>query len=121
MEKLSEQMIQDMRLRGLSPLTEEAYLRYCARFVRFHQGRSPAEMGIIQVNGYLGHLEQQGVGPSVRRSTAAALCFLYRVTLDRPEVAARIPRVRVPLRQPDIRTCQVDRTPGRALAEIASV
>ena len=102
MGKISDRMIQDLRMRGLSPLTEKSYLLACSRFVVHHHGRSPAEMGLEEVRAYLAALAQRGASPSVRNGAASGIAFLYRVTLDRPEVAARIPRVRVPKKLPDI-------------------
>ena len=101
MGMIREKMIRDLKLRGLAESTQQIYVRESARFVE-HYHRSPTEMGADEVLAYLGHLEQSGLGPSRRKLAGAGLRFLYGVTLDRPEVARRIPWPRVPTTQPDI-------------------
>ena len=73
MGKISDKMIQDIRLRGRSPLTEKSYVLACTRFVVHHHGRSPAEMGLEEIRAYLSALKQRGASPSVRIGAASGL------------------------------------------------
>ena len=45
-----------MRLRHLSPRTQEAYLRWMRRYYEFHGRRNPAELGAEHVTAFLSHL-----------------------------------------------------------------
>ena len=90
MGALRERMAVDLRLRGLSPVTQRMYLRCAERFVAYYQ-RSPKALGESEIRAFLDHLVQE---KRVSRSThgvyVAAVHFLYRVTLDRPWVVRRI-------------------------------
>ena len=68
-----------MRLRRMSPRTEEAYLHWMRRFVAFHGGRSPADLGAEHVTAFLSDLATRGrVAASTQNQALAALLFLYR-------------------------------------------
>lgn len=55
-----------------------------SRFVRYHAGRSPEEMGTTEVVAFLTHLAiERHVAPSTQRQAASALLFLYRTVLGR--------------------------------------
>jgi integrase/recombinase XerD len=101
MGRIREKMIRDLELRNLAVSTQEIYLRERARFVE-HYRRSPAEMGLEEVLAYLSGLEQRGASPMRRHLAGAGIRFLYGVTLDRPEVAGKIPWPKVPVTEPDI-------------------
>lgn len=98
--KPSEKMAQDLELRNLSESTRATYLRAAKRFVAFFMV-PPEEMGEAEVRAYMRHRLEE-VKPSTAHTELGAIKFLYEVTLDRPEVVARIPwpKVRKPL--PDI-------------------
>jgi site-specific recombinase XerD len=75
-------MIEDMRIRNLSPRTIDCYTRQVARFAR-HFGRSPEELGRQEIREYQQHLiYEREVSESLLIQVVAALRFLYRVTLD---------------------------------------
>jgi len=88
---LRDRMAVDLRLRGLSPVTQRMYLRCAERFVAYHR-RSPTALGEAEIRSFLDHLVR---ATRVSRSThgvyVAAIHFLYRVTLDSPAVVQRIP------------------------------
>jgi integrase/recombinase XerD len=91
MGALRERMAVDLRLRGLSPITQRRYLRCVERFVAHHR-RSPTALGEADIRAFLDHLVRaQRVSRATQRVYVAALHFLYRVTLDRPVVVRRIP------------------------------
>jgi site-specific recombinase XerD len=100
MTPLRRRMIEDMRLKNLSPRTIEAYTSRVATFAR-HFGRSPQDLGRDDVRAYLLYLVQKKkVSWSVYNQTLAALRFLYEVTLGRKDALERIPFPKQPKRLP---------------------
>jgi integrase/recombinase XerD len=87
---LRRRMLDDMRLRNLAAGTRRTYVRSVAGFSAFH-GRSPDQLTLEDVRDYQLHLVARGLKASSICQIMSALRFLYAVTLDRPEDAARIP------------------------------
>jgi site-specific recombinase XerD len=84
-------MAVDLRLKGLSPVTQQMYLRCAERFVAYHH-RSPTALGEAEIRAFLDHLvRERRVGRSTHGVYVAAIQFLYRVTLDRAATVRRIP------------------------------
>jgi integron integrase len=85
-----------MRLRHFSPRTEEAYLGWIRRYIRFHGLRHPAAMGADEVGAFLTDLAVKGrVSASTQNQALGALLFLYREVLERDlEPLARLVRAR---------------------------
>ena len=91
MGAVRDRMAVDLRLRGLSPVTQKMYLRCATRFVAYHR-RSPRALGESDVRAFLDHLvHEKRVSRSTHRVYVAAIHFLYRETLDRAGVVRRIP------------------------------
>ena len=91
MGAVRDRMAVDLRVRGLSPVTQRIYLRCAERFVGYHR-RPPRVLRESDVRACLDHLVQEKrVSRSTHRVYVAAIHFLYRVTLDRPGVVRRIP------------------------------
>ncbi len=83
--RLSERMVQLMRLRHLSRRTEEAYLMWCRQFVAFHGDRSPLRLGAPEITSFLNNLANvKHVSASTQNQALSALVFLYREVLGRP-------------------------------------
>ena len=102
MDELHDQMEGDLRLRRLSESTSVNYLGCVARFEAWH-GRSADELGRAEVLAFLTWLvRERGISASTPAGYLAALCFLYRVTLERPEVVAGIPWPRSGARLPAV-------------------
>jgi site-specific recombinase XerD len=102
MGMLKDRMEADLRLQNLRPGTQKAYLRYAYDFTRYHM-KPPAEMGGEEVREYLLHLlDERELKPSTVKVYAAALKFLYDVTLQRPDVVQSIRMPRVPRQVPEI-------------------
>lgn len=59
MTPLRQKMIEDLRLRGMSTTTEEAYVGVVARYARWH-GRSPAVLEFEDVRAFLLDLRERG-------------------------------------------------------------
>jgi integrase/recombinase XerD len=100
MTRLRQRMIEEMKLRNLSPRTIEVYVSRVANFARYF-GRTPEVLGRDEVRSYLLHLVQEKkVSWSVYNQSVAALRFLYEVTLDREGVLVRIACPKQPKRLP---------------------
>jgi site-specific recombinase XerD len=84
-------MIEDLEIRNLAPRTRAIYVDQVAKFAAFH-GQCPSKLGIEDIRAYLAYLvHERRVSTSYQTQTAAALCFLYRVTLGQADVAGQIP------------------------------
>jgi integrase/recombinase XerD len=109
MGAMYQKMERDLTLRNMAVETRKSYLWCCQNFVR-HMMKSPSEMGLPEVESFLELLAKDGASPTKKKKHVAGLKFLYRVTLDRPEVAAKIPWPKVPHPKPDILSgTEVDR------------
>ena len=53
---LGQRIRATLRAGHYSHLTERAYLSWIRRFVEFHRGRDPAELGADEVRAYVTHL-----------------------------------------------------------------
>src|SRR5438093_11212076 len=73
-----------IRLRHYSRHTEEAYVGWVRRFVRFAGLRHPSELGEREVARFLSSLAEAGVSPTTQNQAASALRFLYEEVLGRP-------------------------------------
>lgn len=101
MGELYDRMARDLKLKNLAVGTQRQYLACCKRFAAYHW-RSPRLMGLEEVKEFLGYL-MAGSGSIERlKMHVAGLKFLYGVTLDRPEVADRLPWPKVPHKKPAI-------------------
>lgn len=96
----------NLRLRHFSPRTEEAYVHWVRRFVRFHRLRHPRELGRDDVLRFLEHLRiERHVAAATQSQARAALLFLYREILAQPlDGVGAIPRARAPVRLPVVLT-----------------
>jgi integrase len=71
-----------MRTRHLALRTEQAYLQWMRRYVKFHNRRHPRDMGPAEVEAFLTHLAVDAkVGASTQNQALQALLFLYRQVL----------------------------------------
>ena len=62
-----------------SPRTEQVYVDWIKRFIRFHGVRHPQEMGPDEVKAFLSHLAtQMNVAASTQNQAFSALLFLYQ-------------------------------------------
>ncbi len=101
MGELYQKMQLDLAIKNLAPVTRKEYLRCCCNYVRYHM-RSPRAMGVSDIKDFLGQLVREGAGPETLKMHVAGVKFLYGVTLDRQQVADKIPWPKVPHKQPDI-------------------
>ena len=75
---LLEVVRETMRAKHYSPRTEEAYVGWIRRFIRFHGMTHPRQMGEAEVSGFLSSLAVEGrVAASTQNQALSALIFLY--------------------------------------------
>ena len=100
MSELRQKMLTDLRIRNYAERTQAIYIRRVAEMAQ-HFGRSPDTLGREEIRGYLRYLkEERDVSRSSFKQTVGALRFLYRVTLDRPELLPHLPYPRQKRRNP---------------------
>jgi integron integrase len=101
---LLDQLRERVRYYHYSLRTEQAYVFWVRRFVRFHRMRHPREMAGAEVESFLTELAiRQQVAPSTHRQALSAILFLYREVLSielpwmgaigRPQTRRRLPVV----------------------------
>ena len=86
----------------MSLRTEQAYLGWIRRYIRYHGLRHPLELGDAEIVDYLTHIAERGaVTQSTLMQALSALLFLYREVLGRPVGDLRaVVRARAPTRLP---------------------
>jgi integrase/recombinase XerD len=93
MSPLRRRMIEDMKVRNLSPVTQRCYVHAVTKFAR-HFNRSPGRLGLAEVREYQVHLTSTGISWASFNVAVCALRFFYGVTLGRPAMIERIPYAR---------------------------
>ena len=103
---LLQSLQSNLRLQHMSRRTEEAYVYWTRRLVRFCGLRHPAELGPAEVRQFLSHLvEDRKLSAATQQQALSALLFLYRNVVGRPlEALGRLPRGRVPTSVPVVLT-----------------
>lgn len=72
-----------IRVKHYSYRTETSYLGWIRRFIRFHAGRHPREMGGPEVERFLTYLAtERKVAASTQNQALSAILFLYREALE---------------------------------------
>ena len=105
--RILDQVRAALRLRHLSRSTEEAYLSWIKRYIRFHNFRHPKDMGAPEIEAFLSYLAvERKVSASTQNQALSALLFLYRDVLgmgERPDLDA-IVHAKRPQRLPTVMT-----------------
>ena len=104
--RLLDRVRASIRARHYSLRTEEAYVGWIRRFIRFNRLRHPREMGEAEITAFLSSLALSGrVSASTQNQALAALLFLYREVLgSRVEWLEGIIRAKKPARLPVVLT-----------------
>jgi len=92
---LRQRMIDDMRMRKLSPKTQSAYVRVVRQFTGF-LGRAPDTASIEDLRRYQLHLIDHGSSPVSLNAAITGLKFFFEVTLDQGELMSKMQPVQVP-------------------------
>ncbi len=120
--KLLDQVRSEIRRRNYSYKTEQSYLNWIIRYIRFHGTQHPNELSEEHVEAFLNDLaNNKNVAASTQNQALSALVFLYREilnrnylnleNLDRAKKPARLPVV---LSVPEI-TLVMDKLDGKPL------
>lgn len=96
---LRQRMIDDMRMRKLSPKTQASYIRVVKRFARF-LGRSPDTASAEDLRRYQLYLVDSGISAISLNANLTGLKFLFDNTLDHPELMAKMHAVHEPRKLP---------------------
>ena len=101
--KLLDRMRSEIRVRHYSIRTEETYLAWVRRFIRFHHTH-PRDLEADEINRFLTHLAvNDHVAASTQRQALSAILFLYREVLKiDPPWIDNIVRARQPKRLPTV-------------------
>jgi hypothetical protein len=92
-------MIEDMRVRNMSPATQQSYISAVLKFSRYF-GKSPDQLGLEDVRSFQIHLVSMGVSWPGLNQIVCALRFFCGVTLGRTEIPERIPYAPEPQKLP---------------------
>ena len=92
---LRQRMIDDMRMRKLSPKTQSHYLRAVRRLAEFLE-RSPDTATAEDLRLFQLHLVDQGTSPVSLNAAITGLKFFFAITADQAGLMARMQPVRVP-------------------------
>jgi len=96
---LRQRMLDDMRMRKLSPKTQASYIRVVKRFAGF-LGRSPDTASAEDLRRYQLYLVDHGISSISLNATLTGLKFLFETTLDRPELLKKMHPVHEPRKLP---------------------
>ena len=100
--KLLQQLREVLRTHHYSRRTEEAYVAWVRRYVRFHGVRHPRELGAQEIGRFVTELAvRRQVSASTQTQALSALIFLYRevLHLDQGDLGGLI-RAKQPTRLP---------------------
>jgi integron integrase len=80
---LLDQAAEALRVKHYAIRTEQAYLDWIRRFIRYHANRHPRDLGGAEVAAFLTYLAvDQHIAASTQNQALAALLFLYREVLQ---------------------------------------
>lgn len=80
----AERLVAEIRVRQYSIRTEQSYLAWLARYVKFHGMRDPAELGGENITAFLEYLVvKRAVSGSTQSQALNALIFFYKHVLKR--------------------------------------
>lgn len=101
--RLLDRLRWTMRVRHLSPRTEECYVMWVERFIRFHGMRHPNTMGSPEIERYLTHLAVDGhVSASTQNQAFNALLMLFQGVLGIELPRLDAVRAKRPMRLPTV-------------------
>lgn len=114
MSLLRDRMSRDMERAGLAQLTRKEYIAAIRHMTEF-LGRPPEELGADDIRAWDDEMYRRGLGVSWVRVHVAALVFLYRKTLPRPELVSFLAFPRRPRGLPVVLSAE---EAGRVLAAL---
>ena len=101
MSLLRDRMTRDMERAGLAPSTIDDYLRAVRSLAKLHR-KAPDQLEQDDIRTWDEHLLELGLSPSTRLVYHAAVKFLFRRTLFRPDMVSCLIRPRVVSKLPRV-------------------
>jgi hypothetical protein len=99
--RLLDRVREVLRVRGYARRTEECYVQWIVRYIRFHDTRHPLELGGGHIERFLTDLAVRGeVSASTQTQALHALLFLYQQVLEVELPLIRAVRSKRPRRLP---------------------
>lgn len=109
---LRQRLIDDMNLRRFSRETQRNYLRDVGRLASF-LGRPPDTTTVDDLRRFQVAQQEAGLGVPTMNAIVSALRFFFVHTIDRPDLARKLVRLRYPRSLPDVLSPdEVRRLPG---------
>jgi integron integrase len=108
--RLLDRVRDRIRVKYYSIRTEQAYIDWIKRFIRFHGKQHPLVLGAPEVEGFLTHLAVDGnVAAATQNQAKGALPFMYREVLgvELPWLSEIVP-AKTPTRLPVVLTREED-------------
>jgi integron integrase len=116
--KLLDQVRGLLRVKHYSYRTEQCYVHWILRYIRFHGIKHPNTLGTPEIEQFLTHLATENkVAASTQNQALGALLFLYRDVLKIDVGELNAVRARRPVRVPTVMTREEARQLLQALAE----
>lgn len=91
--KLLDQVRDRMRVQRYSPKTEDAYLYWIKRYIRFHKLKHPNQLREPDVEAFLSYLAIEEYSASSQSQALAAILYLYKEVLN-AELSEKIDSLR---------------------------
>jgi len=92
---LRQRMLDDMRMRQLSPKTQAGYIRAVRQFAK-HLTRSPDTATVEDLRNYQLYLVDHGTSPMSLNAAISGLKFFFDITLGHVELMAKMQPVHLP-------------------------
>jgi integrase/recombinase XerD len=96
---LRERFVADMTVRGFTDKTRKDYIRTVTGFAAFLE-RSPSTATAEDIRRFQIQQSERGMNAPAMNSAVAALRFLFNHTVDRPDLARKLIRLRYPRKLP---------------------
>ena len=103
-EEIIEKTKEEVRLRGLSKLTEVEYLGKLQVFMRYYENQPLSEMSEVEIRGFLLQQIEKGSAAGTVNIYNSALRFIFGAVLGRTLNYQMIPRRRIHRELPEIMT-----------------
>ena len=98
---LRQRLIDDMTMRRFSRTTQRNYLRDIGRLAAFLE-RSPDTATPEDLRRFQVAMQEAGLGVPTMNAVVSALRFFFVQTIDRPDLARKLVRLRYPRSLPDV-------------------
>jgi len=83
--RLMDQVRETLRYHHYALRTEQSYVSWILRFIRFNEKQHPKDMGKEEIERFLSHLAlNRDVAASTQNQALNAIIFLYKDVLDKP-------------------------------------